>query len=591
MQTNIFGNPGFFLDETFSILDKFKTKISPIESVYSDIGVPGTIGFGVGLCHPDLLPPGMNEIDGTTTKGHENYGNYEDATGSRMVYLPVFWSKSVSSTEIKVTSFTMTRLIAGANLLGHPSVSLSSVTNPQMLDIIERMVDAGVITEDDGAVAYAVHVERPYYGDLTWMTDAPAFVRDAITALGYSLERCFIGGNFYGVGASKDDDFLDETGQYLYDGIFVDKYMNSATYGPGLVTSKRGQLPLAITEGDGDSSFILSGGGAPITAMWLGANRAEESDGLLAVCTAFAKAALARLTLAHSEASGKLTNYNPRICSFNKNTVARIPAGPNYLLDDLSGEVCEIYDNTLTFGKMNRPEGLISISAGFLNTEETDVWVNKVHGKYLTGSCSDPAKSGHNGQECGVHDQNGPYQEFVTGFMTLGGDAYILPKDSLLPFVATADIADLYDIANYDALDISAIQALDPASETVQVYSSRHTFVRAPVDRNTLDYDFASLGFPVVADLIDVTSSNYLARCGAGSTLCIHNTITGSSFLTWGPPAQLFGNGLFCIGAIRTGDTVLAACETFQGIQNHTGFRCFRYPLYDINRVPGIVRA
>lgn len=57
------------------------------------IGIPGTMGFGVGVCPPSKLPSGMTPLPGCTIKGHANYGNYQYADGSIMVWIPKFYYK------------------------------------------------------------------------------------------------------------------------------------------------------------------------------------------------------------------------------------------------------------------------------------------------------------------------------------------------------------------------------------------------------------------------------------------------------------------------------------------------------------------
>jgi len=55
----------------------------------NNIGAQGTALFGVGIT--DTLPLGMSEMEGTTTAGHENYGNYQHSDGSVMCWIPQFY--------------------------------------------------------------------------------------------------------------------------------------------------------------------------------------------------------------------------------------------------------------------------------------------------------------------------------------------------------------------------------------------------------------------------------------------------------------------------------------------------------------------
>lgn len=57
---------------------------------HNDIGIPGTYGFGTGLC-PEPLPPGFVELPGTRNILSHEYGNYRYIDGSVMVWRPAFY--------------------------------------------------------------------------------------------------------------------------------------------------------------------------------------------------------------------------------------------------------------------------------------------------------------------------------------------------------------------------------------------------------------------------------------------------------------------------------------------------------------------
>lgn len=61
--------------------------------IINDIGTPGQMGFGVGVCDPVNIPAGMVGMAGYVEPGHENYGNYQYSDGSVMVYIPAFYYK------------------------------------------------------------------------------------------------------------------------------------------------------------------------------------------------------------------------------------------------------------------------------------------------------------------------------------------------------------------------------------------------------------------------------------------------------------------------------------------------------------------
>ncbi|WP_445399976.1 hypothetical protein [Zobellella sp. An-6] len=56
---------------------------------FNDIGTPGELGFGVGIC--PRLPPGYAPLPGTFIRGHAEYGNYQYRDGSIMVWIPAFY--------------------------------------------------------------------------------------------------------------------------------------------------------------------------------------------------------------------------------------------------------------------------------------------------------------------------------------------------------------------------------------------------------------------------------------------------------------------------------------------------------------------
>lgn len=70
-------------------------KIDPawIRKTENDIGIAGQMGFGVGICPADILPSSYSEMVGTTTLGHDNYGNYQFSDGSVEVWIPRCWFK------------------------------------------------------------------------------------------------------------------------------------------------------------------------------------------------------------------------------------------------------------------------------------------------------------------------------------------------------------------------------------------------------------------------------------------------------------------------------------------------------------------
>lgn len=55
----------------------------------NDIGIPGQVGFGVGICPSP--PAGYMPMAGAADRAHDNYGNYQFTDGSVMVWVPAFY--------------------------------------------------------------------------------------------------------------------------------------------------------------------------------------------------------------------------------------------------------------------------------------------------------------------------------------------------------------------------------------------------------------------------------------------------------------------------------------------------------------------
>ncbi|MBW2044786.1 MAG: hypothetical protein JRI96_07845 [Deltaproteobacteria bacterium] len=64
-----------------------------VASLHNSIGIPGKQGFGVGICPPNKVPPGMVPLSGCYDPSSDNYGNYQYQDGSIMVWIPRFYYK------------------------------------------------------------------------------------------------------------------------------------------------------------------------------------------------------------------------------------------------------------------------------------------------------------------------------------------------------------------------------------------------------------------------------------------------------------------------------------------------------------------
>ena len=87
-----------------------------------EIGTPGALGFGVGVCPSP--PPGMAELSGCRDSSSDNYGNYMYQDGSIMVWVPAFYYKwgtganGVTLNEVSIAALSAYADEAAANTAG-----------------------------------------------------------------------------------------------------------------------------------------------------------------------------------------------------------------------------------------------------------------------------------------------------------------------------------------------------------------------------------------------------------------------------------------------------------------------------------------
>lgn len=91
----------------------------------NDIGVMGELGAGVGICPSGSLPSSMTGMAGFRYPANDNYGNYQYADGSIMVYIPRFYYKigtGANGLAVNVIDIQGTRTFvntAAANAAGY----------------------------------------------------------------------------------------------------------------------------------------------------------------------------------------------------------------------------------------------------------------------------------------------------------------------------------------------------------------------------------------------------------------------------------------------------------------------------------------
>lgn len=90
----------------------------------NNIGIPGALGFGVGIC-PGPLPSGMSPLPGTLTATSDEYGNYQYSDGSIMVWIPAYFYKWGTGTnglalnDVDVKPFSAFPDVATSNAAGY----------------------------------------------------------------------------------------------------------------------------------------------------------------------------------------------------------------------------------------------------------------------------------------------------------------------------------------------------------------------------------------------------------------------------------------------------------------------------------------
>ena len=90
----------------------------------NNIGTPGALGFGVGIC-PNPLPTGIVELVNCRDSASDNYGNYQYTDGSIMVWIPAFYykwgtgSNGLALNDVDIKSFSYFTDVSAANSSGY----------------------------------------------------------------------------------------------------------------------------------------------------------------------------------------------------------------------------------------------------------------------------------------------------------------------------------------------------------------------------------------------------------------------------------------------------------------------------------------
>ena len=382
-----------------------------------DIGVPGELGFGVGVCP---LSTGVTEtyqitpLTGYQYPSSDNYGNYMTDSGSQVVCVPKFYYRmnhhenpTFLDQAVAVSITGITQAADGVMTIASHGIP-ADVTNCKI-----RIVDVGGMTEvndTDFDCAYvsanSVTIGVDTQGYTAYTSGGTAYIymddidvkgvydfptTELANAAGYALHRAFIDG-----GVEKDF-------------FFRTKYhMSSLAWGTGTVAaSVKNGNPISTAA---DHNPIANLTACTVNQYYQALDACEAIDGVngevngssIWFCESiFISDALAKLSLAHAQASFSTNN-------------------------------CGWYNSTF-----NYPKGCNNNARR--DTDDTTVL-------YTTDGYSNAAKTGsgvvfnkttHNGQNCGIADLNGNMWRINIGITCLASTKTISAATQANPCVLT----------------------------------------------------------------------------------------------------------------------------------------------------------
>jgi hypothetical protein len=353
----------------------------------NDIGQPGGLGFGVGICpktDAELAAYGISPMEGTVIRGHDNYGNYMTNSGSQIAWIPKFYMRmnhkdnpTFAKTAYIVAITGITQAANGVMTIAAHGIP-SDVTNTKIL--VRGVSGMTEVNEQDFYCSYdgvnTVKLNVDTTGYTAYTSGGWAFIyrddidikgiydfadRAAANAEGYELHRAFIDGGS------------------VQDGFFTFKYPASKlAWGTGYVAaSVKNGNPISTSSVHNPISDLTACAG---NYYYETLNAAKAVDGENGEVNAnsvwfersvFIADALAKIALAHGQAANGIQN-----CAWWDAT-KNYPKGCN------NNALKDTDDTTVVYQ-----------SDGYSNC-----------GKAGSGSLF--AKTTHNGQNCGVADVNG----------------------------------------------------------------------------------------------------------------------------------------------------------------------------------------
>lgn len=422
------------------------------------IGLPGTAGFGVGVCPEQYLPPGMTPMSGYSDPMSPNYGNYQFQDGSVMVWVPRFYyrihaSKNITAaTRANPCQITVPAhgLVTGTRIF---ICNVGGMIQLNNLFFTVTVVDVDNVTlQGTDSSAYGVFTSGgqivPEIGAvLPFNPTLPGNALNSVAVRGSDVFATTAAANVQGFALHRA--FID--GGIEQPGFFVDKYMISKkAWGPGFIGS-------SIRHGNPISSASTHNPIADLTAATLGnihasfidiakardgVNGAKNAASRFFCCSRFIHAALALLSLAHGQAVQTDT-----FCAWY-NATTNFPNGcnNNALKDTNVAGVTYTGDGYLTCGK--------------------------------TGSGVPFAKTTHNGQECGIADLNGLMWEVSLGITCVASGKTVTGASQASPCVIT--IAG-HSYATGDTVQLTSLGGMTQLNDKL--------FKVTVIDANTFSLD------------------------------------------------------------------------------------------------------
>jgi hypothetical protein len=348
-------------------------RYAPIDEVTpaNYIGVPGTVGFGVGWCPVGDLPSGMVPMTGCKNPRHENYGNYKDRQNSQMVYIPAFYWRAYNLPAAGTQPVRMDGSLANTAdpLLAGRAGGIEITQNPAQGEgwVIDR---AFLIPTN-----HAAHV-------LEGTPEAVVHI-----AKGIFVDKCQCTYNGTGPTFFASPGSVVCTGQTIADNS--PGSLNSWLYQGSESSNIYFSLGKAVYEGRTNAGISEYGTIRPTHLMPL-----------------WVWGMLVRLAMCQAKHSPKDNAIDPSICAWNC-----FPYTPG-------GNISNLSDNSRTW---ITTAGTL-VNGGSLSFAESGVPTYGVAGQCDQGT----EYISHNGQKCGVLDLVGRYWEYVGGAVVNGGDLHVL---------------------------------------------------------------------------------------------------------------------------------------------------------------------